>query len=70
MKFGILRLRTSYTALMEAQSSAAPENPNSAVSFSIRTSTLLFFSVAALSSPQALVGESDGGRYLASDAGE
>jgi len=70
MKFGILRLRTSYTALTLAQSSAAAENPNSAVSFIIKTSRSLICVGGSLSAPQALVAESDSGRYLASNGGE
>jgi hypothetical protein len=49
MKFGILRLRTSYTALMLAQSSAAAENPNSAVSLIIDTSRSLICISGSLS---------------------
>jgi hypothetical protein len=38
MKFGIRRLRTSYTALMLAQSSAAEGNTSSVASFCMKAS--------------------------------
>jgi len=70
MRGFLLSLLLTAPPSMLAQSSAAAENPNSAVSFIIKTSRSLICVGGSLSAPQTLVAESDSGRYLASNGGE